>query len=665
MHNLWGKLGRLRSVLLQLANHDAVSSSGRTCFSSAFPCQTGRFGSVSIWAGRSLGHKASLGIDTAVVHDDCSVVGRQNDDIQRRFQAAVRGNDVEACRNILHDACEQRSSRWVGRLVTNALRTAPPNFGLQLYEIARRKEIKPTASIAVSVVRMYAALNMVRHIPGAVNEMIMEGLKPHWSVYFHWAAANAEAAHPEGVSAAAEAARSAGIELTDHYHTLMIKALCKSGQRGNTLLLLNEWRTSGYVPPEPVWRALLHCHGQAGYVERTQEMFDEMRKGGVVPTIGTWTALLNAYAECGLLNKAINVAAAMKKTGLKGNTQFYTVLIKACMKDGNVVVARDALVQMKLDGLNPTIHIWGALLSVCAAAGDTVTARKVFEEMQSSGCKPTVVQYTALLSAYRSTNDLQGGLQVLEEMKCANISATKQTYTELMTLLGQHGLWEEAIAAFEKMQMQNIEPDKIAYNVMIGLLLCNWVDIDHRRGNSPLLLRTEEIFQEGWTMGKTMPKLVSSTGNGKVIHYDLQQGIWSAQLAVLTLLYKMCMENEAGNPRSGLQEKRLQGGKRGYGGLDLPMPALVFITGRGVRSGWAPMRQALWMLLCAIGLRPKTSNTNNGLIILPDTEVSKVVDLHGGAMQRAGGMALWGHKYLVDPRNGGCLTINGSRMLAF
>lgn len=664
MHNLLGKIRKLHTVLL-IPGPDVIIPSSRRTYFLPFASHFGQFSSVSSsWGGRYPDQEPSPSTnDGAVVqHGNAD---RQSDDIQSKFLAAVRAHDIVTCRKVLNEAFEQRSSRWVGRLVTNAIRTVPPNLGLQLYEIARRKDVKPTASIAVSVIRMYAALNMVRHIPGVVSEMIQAGLKPHWSVYFHWAAVNAEAAQPEGVSAAAQAAQSAGIELTDHYHTLMIKALCKSGKRGNTLLLLDEWRASGYVPPEPVWRALLHCHGQAGYVERTQAIFDEMRQAGIVPSVSTWTALLNAYAECGLLDEAINVAAAMKSAGLKGNTQFYTVLIKACMKGGDVAVARNALAQMQMDGLSPTIHIWGALISVCAAAGDTTAALDVFEEMKCSGCKPTVVQYTALLSAFRTKNDLKGGLKVLEDMKYDDIRATKQTYTEWMTLLGQNGRCVEALEAFQKMQKENIEPDKIAYNVIIGLLLCNWVDMDRRREDSPLLLRAEEIFQEGWAMGKTRPAVLSSSGNGKVIHFDLHhQGIWSSQLAVLTLLYTICVEREVGNPGSGLGKEEL--GLRVDDDFKHKLPAIVFITGRGVRSGWAPMRQAIWMLLCALGVCPKTSNTNNGLIILPDTEVSRVLDLHARAIYAQGARgAFWGHKYLIDPRNEDRLAITNSPVLAF
>lgn len=235
------------------------------------------------------------------------------------------------------------------------------------------------------------------------------------------------------------AAEALGIQITAHYYTLLVKALCKAGKPGTTRILLQNLVDSGQIPPEPVWRTAIHCQGVAGRADHAQAMFDKMREVGVEPQLETWGSLVNAYAECYMPEKAMAAMNAMRAAGLRGNPQAYVALLKSCTHAASVPAALGAVRQMQEDGLTPNEHVWGALISACAAGGDAKAAREAFAAMRAANCPAGVVQYTALLTAHRNARDLAGGLQVLREMDAEGIAPTRETFTEIITLLGQHG----------------------------------------------------------------------------------------------------------------------------------------------------------------------------------------------------------------------------------
>jgi pentatricopeptide repeat protein len=445
-------------------------------------------------------------------------------------QAANAGN-ADGCAAILRDRLERSSaaSAWTSRAFADALRMLPPKDALRMYQLSRDHGVGPTPTMAVSVVRMHAALGMIRHVEGAVRDMLAAGLKPHWSTFFHWANVHAEAGDAEGVRRAAAAADAAGVPVTAHYQTLMVKALCKSGRTHATLTLLRDVLASGTPPPEPVWRALIHCHGLAGHALRCQAIFDEMRAAGVQAGPSTWSALVNAYAECRMPRQAAATMVAMRAAGVAGNHQTYTSLLKAFAQAGDVGAAQRAVGAMRADGLQPNAHVWGALLSACAVAGDVPTASAAFAEMVAAGWAPGVVQFTSLLSAHRNAGDMEGALRVLGEMDAAGVKPTMETFTEVITLLGQHGLTAQAEATFRAISAQGYAPDQIAYNVLAGALLGCWVDGGRRRG-ADLALRAEEVYREGWAAGATRPSRYLSP-DGRLLRVDLHwQGTWSAQV---------------------------------------------------------------------------------------------------------------------------------------
>jgi pentatricopeptide repeat protein len=540
-------------------------------------------------------------------------------------RATTSGNYPD-CYKILEERSRLSPSVATSFAFERTMRALPPHQGLKIFQLAQKRGVAPTVGMVVNVIRIYADMGMLRHIESTVKDFIAAGVRHHWSIYFHWAAVFAEAGQPEGVTAAAAAAEAAGLEVTAHYQTMMVKALCKSGKPGRTLALLRELRQSGQVPPEPVWRALIHCHGQAGHAHRSQALFDEMRALGIVPGLPTWTALVNAYAECRMPRQAVEALAGMHAAGLRGNTQTYTVLLKACAHAGDVAAAQGAVEQMRRDGLEPTVHVWGALIAACAAAGDTTAARAAFSAMQESGCPAGIVQYTALLTAYRHAGDIAGGLQVLKEMDADQVKPGRETFTEIITLLGQHSMIGQAEEAFQAMRSQGYAPDQIAFNVLVGALMTNWVD-EGRNPDSPLILRAEEVFKEGWQLGTTRPPK-EFTQDGRLLRIDLHcQGTWSAQFAVLNVLAEL-----AATP--------LAPGET--------YPALMLITGHGLKKGWAPLRETVWTMLRSMGMSVRVALGNGGTLIVPHWDVQRAVrnvSSRGREFE-----VTFCHENLIDPR---------------
>lgn len=175
------------------------------------------------------------------------------------------------------------------------------------------------------------------------------------------------------------------------------------------------------------------------------------------------------------------------------------------------------------------------------------------------------------------------------------------------------------------MQAQGFTPDQISLNVLIGALLTNWVD-SGRSPHSDLLAKADDVFHRGWATGVTRP-LKHATGTTRLMRFDLHcQGTWSAQLALLAILAEIA-----------------QDAMRGV----LP-PALMLITGQGLKKGVAPLRETVRQLLVRMGMSVRVALGNEGTVIVPHGALVRAVkrSVRG---DRPFDVFHW-HEALVDPR---------------
>lgn len=189
----------------------------------------------------------------------------------KRLKTAVDAHDVNTCLAVLqeqlnHQAASGTTNYYITMGITRALEKLPPSHALQVWNLVKSRDLAPTTLLCVTIVKLLIKLGMVRHVEGTITGMLAAGMKPHWAPFFYWADAYAEAGDAAGVASVARAAHQHGIHVSDHYHTLLVKALCKDGRRAESLKLLDRLQQAGITPSEPTWRALIHCHGVAGHV---------------------------------------------------------------------------------------------------------------------------------------------------------------------------------------------------------------------------------------------------------------------------------------------------------------------------------------------------------------------------------------------------------------
>jgi len=124
----------------------------------------------------------AAGAHAAVLHSDRLKDGSWH----RRLKIASSSADLSTTMSILRERCERGTGLWTARAFNIALRSLPPRLALQVYDLARSQGVQPTPSMANTIIDTYAALGMMRHIEGAVKEMLGQGLQPHWSIFFKW-----------------------------------------------------------------------------------------------------------------------------------------------------------------------------------------------------------------------------------------------------------------------------------------------------------------------------------------------------------------------------------------------------------------------------------------------------------------------------------------------
>jgi pentatricopeptide repeat protein len=539
--------------------------------------------------------------------------GRQWGWLVRLRELAAAG-DADGCLAVLAERLDRAPGGvWTSKAFAAALAALPPRAGLRVWELARARRVEPTPALAAAVVRLHDRLGMLRHVGAAVAELTAAGLRPAYQVYIAWASAAAEAGQPEGVRAAAAAAEAAGLRVAPHYMTLAVKALCRGGRHHEAMHLVRDaLAAGGPPPPEPVWRALVHCQGLAGHAGRAQEAFDAAVAAGVEPGVETWTALVHAYAECRQAAGARAALARMRAAGVAPTQRTLTAAVKACAGDGDAAGAWAAVAEAAaVDGVRPNAHVWVAVASACAAAGDAAGARAAVEAAAAAGAPAGAMGYTAMLAAHRAARDVPGALGVLAEMDAAGVAPSLETFTELVAMWGEAGDAARAEEAFAAIGAQGRPADAVARNVLVGALLDCWAGAG-RPPRGAALLRACEVFAEGWAAGIMRPPRELRDG-GRVLVVDLHwQGTWSSQLALLRTL-----EELAG---AGVARRR--------GGAPPPpprAPCLMVVTGRGLKRRAAPVREATLGLLRRLGVGARIAHGNAGSVVVPEADVAQLL----------------------------------------
>ena len=139
-------------------------------------------------------------------------------------------------------------------------------------------------------------------------------------------------------------------------------------------------------------------------------------------------------------------------------------------------------------------------------------------------------------------------------------------------------------------------------------------------------------------MGTTRP-LKEVSHDGRLLRVDLHyQGTWSAQLAVLGVLAELA----AAGSGAGIMDVTQSGGQ------SRSAPALMFITGHGLKKGWAPLRETVWTMLKNMGMSVRVAVGNGGTLIVPNWDVQRAVRL---AWRRGWSFDVTScFKFLVDAR---------------
>lgn len=230
---------------------------------------------------------------------------------------------------------------------------------------------------------------------------------------------------------------------------------------------------------------------------------------------------------------------------------------------------------------------------------------------------------------------------------------------------------QKAEELFISMQ-KRYTPDAASNNVFIDILMDSWYDLKRSRAReirgASLLGKANEIFLQAWEIGAlNAPRRVFyDARRGSTIQYDLHRfGKWSVQFAVLRSLGDVCSLQElAMNRRDGRllahhwtreyrRHDQVHQGSKDVIKDQVGLRTILFVTGRGIRSGWSPVREVVIQQLRAMGFSVKLDENNKGTVAISGYQVHQMADQQSKSEAREPYDVHDWHHSLVNPRDVG------------
>ncbi|KAI3793705.1 hypothetical protein L1987_36325 [Smallanthus sonchifolius] len=177
-------------------------------------------------------------------------------------------------------------------------------------------------------------------------------------------------------------------------YSLCIRALCRSGNVEEALVMINEVgekdqnTLNGYV-----YGSLIHVLLRKRRLQDALEKIESMEQVSIFPTVHVYTSLIVYFFKEKQISKALEVFEKMKQDGCDPTIVTYSSLIRGYVSNGKINDAWNVFHKMKNEGPLPDFKTYSMFISCLCKEGKSEEGMQLLSEMLSVGFAPSTVNF--------------------------------------------------------------------------------------------------------------------------------------------------------------------------------------------------------------------------------------------------------------------------------
>ncbi|XP_010413385.1 PREDICTED: pentatricopeptide repeat-containing protein At3g61520, mitochondrial-like [Camelina sativa] len=269
---------------------------------------------------------------------------------------------------------------------------------------------------------------------------------------------------------------SHGVSPNSVWLTRFINSLCKYGGSTNAAWdILSDLMKNNAPLEAPPFNALLSCLGRNMNIGRMSDLVLKMDEIGIRPDVVTLGILINTLCKSRRVDEALQVFEQMcgkrSEDGnvIKADSILFNTLIDGLCKTWRLEEAEELLARMKVEeSCAPNAVTYNCLIDGYCRAGKLETAKEVVSQMKEAGIKPNVVTLNSIVGGMCRHHGLNMAVLFFMDMEKEGVKGNVITYMTLIHACCSVSNIEKAMHWYDKMLEAGCSPDANIYYALIS-----------------------------------------------------------------------------------------------------------------------------------------------------------------------------------------------------
>ncbi|XP_024535044.1 pentatricopeptide repeat-containing protein At1g09900-like [Selaginella moellendorffii] len=249
-------------------------------------------------------------------------------------------------------------------------------------------------------------------------------------------------------------------------YSILVDALCKSGQPHEAYGLVTEMVKKGCSPNVVTYNALIDGFRKLERLDEVLMLLKEMSQRGCRADVITYTMILDIFCKNNSIDEAYRLLNALEKRNVVTYNSLFTALSTA--EGDRTTEALSLLEKMIQEGTRPNQVNYRTVLLMLCKNSRLDEAYQVLLSMYSQGCKTDDVSYKILVVAFASAGRTYDSLELLGRMLGSGYILDTKTMNVVIHKFCKAGDLHEAHQLFKSMCQRGSIPSNVTYNTLIG-----------------------------------------------------------------------------------------------------------------------------------------------------------------------------------------------------
>ncbi|KAH6757133.1 hypothetical protein C2S53_007971 [Perilla frutescens var. hirtella] len=260
------------------------------------------------------------------------------------------------------------------------------------------------------------------------------------------------------------------IRIEESTFEILIRALCRIGNAGNALDLLNQMVEEGFDLDQKVCSLMLatmcrqlNCSGG-----EILGFLNDLKRLGFEPRRVDFFNLIRVLVTKGKGMDALTLLKEMKVNGVRPNVMCYNLVLDVLICNEEFSIADKVFDELLVLGLVPDIYTYNVYINGLCMQGKVEDGVALLHSMEELGCAPDLNTYGLILRALCEAGELGRVRDMVQEVRLKCTRLDQHVYEMLINGFVSNGDGEGACSLIDEMLDENL----ISHSKILDKIIC-------------------------------------------------------------------------------------------------------------------------------------------------------------------------------------------------